>query len=251
MRKHEKVPATIGQVGEIAGAIIGEMNLSKDEAKVIVGDLGVFRKDVREFWKKYRTKSTSPDNIGELGRWIQVYEKLFTQTPNFSRIVIPAKPEGQGPMRLIVVAKEIIDWTGHKPLRGTMNVLKLHFQCWQYTSDLDTNIPTNARDPRNGSYALWVKDVREADAENASLSANDLSAKNHLGLTVLERMLLEADYFFEQGGHLDLQNWTLCDGSRDSDGDVPSAGWRGGKFGVDWFIPADRDPSIRSRRAYL
>jgi len=40
MFKREKVlvPATSGQVGEVAGALIGEMNFSKEEARAIIGN---------------------------------------------------------------------------------------------------------------------------------------------------------------------------------------------------------------------
>lgn len=250
MPKREKVPATSGQVGEIAGALIGEMNFSKDEAKAIVGKLGAFRKDARVFFAQYRTDDVVENNP-DLIRWVTNYEKLFSRKLNLSSVVIPPKPEGLGPMRLIVVAKEIVEWTDHKPLQGTMNVLKLHFQCWQYANDLDEAISTNTRDPRNDSYAFWVKDVREADEENANLSANDLAKKNHLGITILERMLLEADYFFEYGEHMDQQNWTLCDGSRDSGGGVPSVGWGGGRFDVGWCDASGRNPNLRSRSVHV
>jgi len=106
MRKREKVPATSGQVGEITGVLVGEMSFSKDEAKAVIGNLGAFRKDARAFYAKYRAKDISLENIGELGRWAKVYEKLFGKVPNFSGLAIPAKPENLGPMRLIVVAKD-------------------------------------------------------------------------------------------------------------------------------------------------
>lgn len=252
MPKREKVPATQKQNGEIAGVLVGEMSFSKDEATAIIGKLGAFRRDVRAFYAKYREDVTmSIDFEADLARWVTNYEKLFGRTPNLSSVVIPPKPEGLGPMRLIVVAKEIVEWTGNRPLQGTLNMTKKHFSSWQYADNLDVVIPTNARNPKNGTYALWVKDVREADEENANLSANDLAKKNHLGLTILERMLLEADYFFEHGEHLDLQNWTLCDGSRGSGGGVPDAHWGGSRFRVSTWDPTNRNPNLRSRRAYL
>ncbi|MDO8729123.1 MAG: hypothetical protein Q7K26_04530 [bacterium] len=76
MRKYDKVPATSGQVGEIAGALIGEMNFSKDEAKLIVGKLGTFRRDVRKFYSQFRI-NTAVNFSSDLARWEANYEKLF------------------------------------------------------------------------------------------------------------------------------------------------------------------------------
>ncbi len=187
-------------------------------------------------------------------RWTDVYRKLFSKTPDLSVLAIPAKPEGLGPMRLIVVAKEIVEWTNGRQLQRTMDALKRTFQfrCSQFAGDLDTSITVNDRDPRNGSYALWVKDVREADEENANRSVNDLKAVNHQGLTVLERMLLEADYFFEHGEHLDYENSTLCGGSRSSDGvHVPYVNWNGRQFDLGCAEIKHGDRLLRSRTVYL
>jgi hypothetical protein len=252
MRKHEKVPATQKQIGDITGVLVGEMDFSKDEAQAIIGQWSKFRREVKAFYAGFKTVADdTPEFEAELIRWSGNFKKLSGQEPDFSDIVIPAKPEGLGPMRLIMVPKEIVDWTGNKPLQGTMNALKEHFTCWQYADDLDESIVKNDRDPRNGGYALWVRDVREADEENANQSANDLAAKSHLGLTVLERMFLEADYFFEHGEHLDLQNITSCAGSRRRDGSVPYADWLDGEFDVGWYGASGRRSDLRSRSAHL
>ncbi|MDO8569650.1 MAG: hypothetical protein Q7R89_02675 [bacterium] len=249
MRKYDKVvPATSGQIGEIAGALIGEMNFSKGEATAILGKLGTFRKDVRGFYSQFRNKAE--DFSSNLLRWETNYEKLFGQNPNLSEIRIPEKPEGVGPMRLIVVVREILDWTNNHPLQGTQGALKKHFPCWQYANDLDQEITVNDRDPKNGSYAVWVKDVRETDEDLAGLSADDLAEKKIPGIITLERQLLEADYFFENGEHLDQQNITLCSGSRNRDGGVPNASCDADGFSVCWYDSSNRDPVLRSRRVW-
>ncbi|MEK7147720.1 MAG: hypothetical protein AAB758_00310, partial [Patescibacteria group bacterium] len=179
------------------------------------------------------------------------YQKLFPMAlVELSQVRIPEKPEGFGPMRLIVVAKELVEWTNGKPLEGTQEALKKHFRGWEYTDDLDVAIPTNDRDPRNGSYAVWVKDVQEADDENTHKSADDLKSEGHTGITLLERQLLEADYFLEKGEHLDIVNVTLCTGSRYRDGGVPRGYWDGGRFSVDWCSSAHRLGSLPSRRVW-
>lgn len=186
---------------------------------------------------------------GDLARWSENYFKLFGQRPDLSRVRVPEKPEGFGPMRLIVVVRELVEWTGNRPLQGVQNALEKHFHCSQYDRDLDVAIPANDRDPRNGSYAVWVRDVREADEEFVNKSANDLKAEGHTGITMLERQLLEEDYFFEKGEHLDVTNLTLCTGSRYSGGSVPSAHWYD-KFNAYWYYSSYRYPHLRSRRVW-
>ncbi|MFH1473085.1 MAG: hypothetical protein ABIF06_01570 [bacterium] len=247
MRKHDKVPATSGQVGEIAGAFIGEMKLSKSEAKAIVGNMGTFRKDVRKFWSQYRVDDVELSS--DLIRWTGVYERLFGHKPDLSQIVVPEKPKGFGPMRLVVVAREIVEWTNGRPLQGTQDALKKHFPCWQYVDDLDEAIMKNDRDPRSGSYAVWVRDVQEADEEFANRSANDLMAEKHTGITNLECAIFEADYYFETGKHLDVQNVTLCTGSRHRGGYVPLTLWHD-RFRVDWAHPSASYSRLHSRRVW-
>ena len=199
-------------------------------------------------WKSNAVPVATMDNP-DLARWSDNYYKLFNRRPDLSAIRIPEKPEGVGPVRLIVVVKELVEWTKGYPLEGVQEALKKHFPGWEYANDLDEAIPINDRDPKNGSYAVWVRDVREADEEFANKSADDLKVENHTGITTLERQLLEADYFFEKGEHLDQQNVTLCTGSRDRGGDVPYADWCD-KFVVDWCYSSGRSPYLRSRRVW-
>ncbi|KKT39348.1 MAG: hypothetical protein UW28_C0036G0014, partial [Parcubacteria group bacterium GW2011_GWA2_44_13] len=62
--------------------------------------------------------------------------------------------------------------------------------------------------------------------------------------------LYEAKYFKETGKHLDISNWTLCSGSRYSDGGVPVVGWYGDYSGmhVGRAFPSGASGSLRSRQ---
>jgi len=229
-------PVTLGQVAQVRKMAV-EKGLHRDvfQARLDDGTVAKFL--------------DSLSHVCDLTRWSDNYYKLFNQRPYRSQVRIPKKPEGVGPMRLIIVAHELLEWTKNSPLEGTQEALKKHFRGWEYADDLDAAISTNDRNPKNGSYAVWVKDVREADEENASKSANDLKAEGHTGITVLERQLLEVDYFFEKGEHLDQQKVTLCSGSRDRDGRVPRTGWCG-EFYVGWCRATDRFGYLRSRRVW-
>ena len=91
----------------------------------------------------------------------------------------------------------------------------------------------------------------EADEELKNLSANDLKKKSIPGITFEERLLMELKYFKETDSHLDINNWTLCSGSRYSDGDVPEVCWDSDarEFHVFWYHPESSDSLLRSRRA--
>lgn len=258
MRRREKVPgnpASPGQVGEILARIAPLITFTSDEVEKITKDPKEgkrFTSGIRRVFDEFRLSSTAPHGLlEEVTRWSRVYFNLFGDVPDFFEVTLPPKPEGLGPMRLIVVPRDLEGWTGGNPIQGVMNALKKHFPTWQYAENLDSDIPTHERSPNGGSYAVWVKDVREADEENQNKSANDLtSEKDAKWMTVLERVLMEADYFWERGEHLDLQNITLCAGSRSHDGLVPGARWRDDGFYVRWCSPSGRDLRLRARRVW-
>lgn len=179
-----------------------------------------------------------------LSPWIEFYKKYFgivVDLPGLRSLQIPAKVAGFD--RLIIVVQGI-------GLNEVWKICVKRFKCYKYTdSDLESLVTENDRDPANGSYAVWVRDVVEADGDMKNLSAKDLAEKSIKGVTLLERLIHELKYFSETGKHLDIDNVTLCSGSRYSDGDVPDAGWFGDELGVGWADPASRGSRLRSRVA--
>jgi len=139
----------------------------------------------------------------------------------------------------------------------TMNMVvqalrKLKVKVDLYTNDLDANVTKNDRDPaQDGSYLVKFRRNVEADEEFANKSANDLAKgeKEIKGITLLERLLLELGYFMATKEHLDVNDVTLCSGSRDSDGDVPSVYWYADyrKLFVLWGSPDHSHSSLRAR----
>jgi hypothetical protein len=126
---------------------------------------------------------------------------------------------------------------------------ELSVEVYTYIHDLDLGVPTNDRDPKNGSYRVRFKKTIEADPELANKSANDLTEEKIEGITLLERLLLELGYFLATGEHLDVENITLCSGSRDSDGGVPGVDGHAGprKLCIGWCPPQHRDGNLRAR----
>lgn len=109
----------------------------------------------------------------------------------------------------------------------------------------------NVTSERKGDYTVYFKNVQEADEENQNLSANDCKEKGIKGITLEERLLLEIVYFKKTGNHLDVDNLTICSGSRAADGGVPSVYWRSGRREVDvgWTDSSGSGSRWRSRSA--
>jgi len=172
--------------------------------------------------------------------WRRFYKNFFGITANLSNIRIPEKQPGFD--RLIIVSKGLT-------LNRVYDKCAENFPCSRYIDDLDKAVILNDRNPNKGSYAIWVRDRIEADEELENLSVDDLKEKKIPGITLLERMLCELKYWEETEKHLDIQNWTLCAGSRDSGGDVPRVYWYDDELRVDWYHSDSRHGHLRTRAA--
>lgn len=172
------------------------------------------------------------------GPLVDLYRKLGL---SFQDVIIPVKPRGLD--RLIVVAEGVAiqqsyDWCASK------------FKCWKYIDrPLDEIVTINERDPKKGAYAIWVRNVKEADYQHKNKSANDIKREKLTTETFLERLLHGYDYYMETGEHLDTENITLCAGSRDADGHVPRVFWYGydDEMRVGWCNPGYSRDYLHSR----
>ncbi len=238
--KNETVrPMTDGQRKDVLATLTQSMpnGISFEDAKSILGNKGPLVSDLRHTIEKYMPSSLVNQ---QLLAWQKVYRDHFNI--ELGSVTIPAHRKGFD--RLIVVAKGIT-------IEQAYDACAKLFTCWRSTDrNLDEAIPTNDRTPVNGSYAIWVRDRIEADNELKNLSANDLKAKGIELITLRERIIMELEYFEKTGGHLDIENITLCAGSRSIFGGVPSADWDGDEFyiGVGWCSPGYAVGSLRARQ---
>ena len=231
--------ATPGQMKEIFGLLPKGVptELSFEAAAEIIGNKGAF---IQKIASLFPDPAILSDQVKQ---WEKLYLEVFGLTIDISKVKLPAKREGFN--RLIIVAKGMT-------LNGIYDACAKRFNCWRYHDDLDASVTENDRDAnRDGTYAIWVRDTTEADEGLKNLSANDIKARKPkvTGETLMERMLHELKYFLETGKHLDIDNVTLCTGSRDSDGDVPYARWRGSWFYVRWYGADYADSYLRAREA--
>ena len=178
--------------------------------------------------------------LTEITDWQQFYHDLFGLEIDLLGLSVPAKKKGFD--RLVIVVQ------GMTLQRLYDNCVKL-CPCWKWTDDDLDKIVQSERTAKDGTYAVWFRDVVEADEELKNLSANDLKEKGIPGITLEERLLMELKYFKETGNHLDIKSWTLCSGSRCSGGGVPGVGWVSVRLRVDWYRPDDASGYLRSRRA--
>lgn len=183
--------------------------------------------------------TSSSSTEGQLASWRDFYAKHFGI--EMGDITIP--PRIVGFDRLSIVPYGIT-------MNRVVEAMRKHgIKVSLYTEDLNTNVPTNDRDPKNGGYAIWVCERREADEELKNLSAIALAGKSVKGITLLERLLYGFKYFLETEKHLDETNWTLCSGSRSLDGDVPDVSWAPDNRCVEvrWSSPRYANVDLRSR----
>lgn len=218
----------------------------------VVGSMSEWAGILKDLFRQFEDGSLTLEQVKMFGKhqnpfevlssiqeWQGFYKKYFGMSADFSTVSIPEHRAGFD--RLIIVAKGLT-------LNRVYNVCAEHFSCWRYADDLDEAIPTNDRTAIQ-PYAVWFRDCREADEELKNLSADQLAEKRIPGITLLERMLYELKRWDETGEHLDLENVTLCTGSRGVDRGVPRACWRGGGFRVGWRCSSRSRSLLRSRAA--
>lgn len=197
--------------------------------------------------KKFRELfiGTTTDTEAWREEWTRFYMEVFSLAVDLSGVTLPAEAEELA--WLVALAKEL----GDKPMNRAMDACRKLFKVNQYANDLDAAVPTNDRDLANGSYVIRIRARVEADEELKNLSANQIAELKLVTMTLLERIILELFYFWKTGGkHMDIQNITLCSGSRYSDGDVPRCRLLGdGDFYVLCYRPGYSNDDLRARVA--
>jgi len=136
---------------------------------------------------------------------------------------------------------------GSTPLSIYKECKKL-FDCWCWYEDELKNVKSDRTCDKD--YEIEFKDCVEADEDLENLSADDLKEKGIIGITLEERLQMELDYFKETGEHLDIDNVTLCSGSRCAGGHIPSVDWHSGhdELRVGRYFPDHADVYLRSRQ---
>jgi hypothetical protein len=228
--------ATVGQVKDIGATAVQAIptELSFEMAADVLRRKTEFIEHIRAFFPD-SASLTDPKK-----QWENFYEKVFGLSCDFSGVKIPERTDEQKKefTRLLIVVGTLSN-------NQVYDACAKHFKCWRYADNLDSAVPKNDRG--NDTYAVWVRDVIEADEILKNKSAKDIKREGLKTETLKERMIHELKYFLETGKHLDIQNVTLCSGSRYSDGGVPGALWYDDKFRVHWYSAGYQDENLRAR----
>jgi len=196
----------------------------------VVGDMSEWVGMMKDFWRQVGDGSLTKESfqtylehcdpfaITDIRReWQEFYRKYFRMNVDFSDVI--------------------------KAMRKKFNVSL-------YAEKLDKDVTENVRTP-NKSYAIRVRRRQEADEEWKNFSANQLKQQNINCVTLMERLVDELKWYDETGEHMDVGNWTLCEGSRSSGGGVPYVGWVSDnrRLRVSWYSPGDVNGRLRARQA--
>ncbi|MBI4119136.1 MAG: hypothetical protein HY452_02645 [Parcubacteria group bacterium] len=170
------------------------------------------------------------------------YHQFFGLDLDLSTVRIP--PQRPDFTRPLIIAQ------GLTP-NQVYEVCQKRFPYSKYADDLDSVLDWDEeeRNPKDGAYAIWVRDRVEADVELKNLSADQIKEKGLTTETLLERLLHGLMYWSETNKHLDTNTVTLCTGSRSRRGNVPNADWHRDRdeFRVGWCGPRSAHGNLRAR----
>jgi len=167
------------------------------------------------------------------------YKQAFRVKLDFSGIEIP--PSQPGFDRLIIMQQ------GYGPNKY-YEASERQFPCSREIEDLDNAVKGRNEREWNKTYAIWVRNRREADCELKNMSAVATKEKGIQTMTLAERLWLGIDWFLEKKEHLDEKNNTYCSGSRYFNGNVPSVALANRKLlRVSWNLPRAAYPWLRAR----
>ncbi len=228
-----KLGILIGFIVEVVTVIF--MQMSEADLQYWIGKKKLIRKQLREMFNQTDLFAEEKEV------WRKFYQKYFSLDLSVADVHIPEKPT-DGDWRLIIVACGLT-------LNQVFDCMANAFKSGKYANDLDASVTKNARDTKT-TYAVWVRVGVEPDEKYLGKSTNQADPDMKIGVTLLERLLLEIIYFDETGKHLDVVGGTLCSGSRHSDGYVPCVYLC--SFGcvyVDWGTLGGSSASYGVRRA--
>src|SRR3989344_4552569 len=190
-------------IGDVPGNVLGML-----EDLFLKLRKGVLSPDELELFLKKKNPFALPSDL--LIDWQNFWKRMGIDA-DLRKVKIPKKPKGFD--RLLV-----------NPLtpQKAYELCASKFKCWKYSNEsLDKIVVHEDRTAKDGAYAVWVRERVEPDEELKGKSANDLVGMKVFGNTLTEALVYKLKFNYETGQHLNLANWNLCSGSRDSDGLVP------------------------------
>lgn len=183
----------------------------------------------------------------EVEFWQKYYRDDYGIKANFGELEVPAPVDY--PTRLMVMHNDVSTKCNPIATVYEKRVRSKGFNWYQFTTDLDASVKSHSR---SGTYAIRVRDVREAEfglVDGRNLSAQDVWDRGIATTTLPERLIDGDAYLLTREEHLDQEKITLCAGSKTASGGVPGVDYNPDrrKVYVGCWSPccADRDLCVR------
>ncbi len=213
------------------------LELGKVRETKKTGHLLELQKEIEEKIESLQWEFVPKEIREKIQDWQNFYREVFGIETDFSKIKIPEKQEGFD--KLLIMAPGL-------------DAQKIFIKCKELFQIFDTDLSSvkDLERKADSAYAIWIRDRVEADEENSNLSADQIEEMGMSTQTLREHLLQELEYFKKTGAHLDMQNITLCAGSRSGDGAVPRVVWGsvGDRLSVGWGISGTAGGSLRARQ---
>jgi hypothetical protein len=181
--------------------------------------------------------------------WEKIYHDHFGLAADFSQVYVPELPT-EGKWRYVFVLKGLTMNHAAVIYKKIIVAHNSSWNLWKHNDDLDSVVTNNVRTSMQ-SYVICVHDEPEPDKDYLGKSAIVADPEQKIGVTLLERFVHGTVHFIETKQHLDEKGWTLCTGSRDADGGVPSVCWGSGcrRVRVSWCGVRSADSGFGLRQA--
>ena len=246
MLKNGKAPKRV-DVEEISGGQMGALFAGVAIEIPRRGDPGTVKamiantKKMRPILRRLVVPEDKVVLVGEkaLRAWHSGWSRFwrsFGYRYDHEALILPEYRDGFG---WSIVVPPMAEWSTSRLLHEVCGRM---FPTWQAYDDgqLDKIVSADV-------HVVLARDTVEADEIHKNKSTKTVEAENISAITIRQREVLEARYFFETGEHLDIANTTICAGSRYADGFVPRAYWRDDEFDVSCVAPAFAYGSWRVR----
>jgi hypothetical protein len=206
--------ATEGQKGDIIATLIQGLpkELTFKDAQSIIENKGEFLQEIRRGFEPFVKTKTVQYWLNE---WTVFYRYVFSFECDFSSLRAPVSCKGFG---WLLVADERLstDAVAKKCAE------RFPFMTWP-ADQIGEVIGHDDRSEKDGTYAIWLRDAREAEETHMNKAPAEIYAKGIKGTTLRERLLLELWHHWQYNKFLDTEPYvgTLCTGTIRKNGYIP------------------------------
>lgn len=225
-------------VGEVPGNVLGRL---ADLAHKL--QHGIITPEQLDKFLKGRNPFEGLDYSLILNEWEKYFYKIHQLKADFSGVTIPEADDDDFPW--FVCTPE--NFSTERAYSGGKQL----YDKWKWTDKaLDDILDLSfGRDSQKEPYIVRFHPNWEADETLKNLSADAITEKQINTSALKERLLLGDFLYWKHKKHLDVKNWTLCSGSRFSDGFVPRVDWLPNyrRVIVYWHSSVNAPPYLRAR----